>query len=362
MFNEFASQVWTPSDAAVVVSNNTDTSIDGSSKKIVWTAAANKYVTISFTAIDLSTWEEISFYVYIKDLLTESDIFRVTIDGNDYDFSRTEFNVGWNHVLVDCSNMGSISSIVITSLVANLTMFVDYFGYRKATYNIDVDVITALKNHLNLDYDVETTLSAAASAGDTEISLTSKNYINDSAVLELDDGAGTTEEVELLNREGELVSALSNSFSQGDTVRALCPIRSEDYDDLEPDPVCGITVYDVAVNKEDVLIVTKNRSKLKQYLGTLGILIYIDCKSKKKLLQMVREYNKKYGEGFEFLLDGEQVEIYMDNSIFNDGIIGTNPRMAYYYRLEPQPYLFINATPVDVDNITLTMDVQGANE
>jgi len=354
VFHEFTAQVWTPSDPSVVITNNTDWSIDGSSKKIVWTDGEDEYATISFTAADLSSWEEISLYISMRDQLVAGDIFSITVDGNEYNFTRSEFRSGsWRHLLIDCSGMGTVSTVVITSLVANLTLFVDYIGYRKVTYTCDVDIIEALKDHINLDYAVTTYLSADVSAGDDSLSVQSKSYINDDCILQIDDGYGTIETVEVIDRDLTLKDSITNGFTSGDEVTVLCPVRSEEYDDLEPDPICGIHVYDVDAEKERTVQLMKNSSKVKEYLGSLGILVYIDCSSKKKLLQMSREFNRKYGREFEFLLDGELVDIYLENAVFADEIIGNNPRMAYYYRLEPQPYLFVNT--VSMETITITV-------
>jgi len=358
VFSEFTTQTWIPSAISVVVANNTDTSIDGSCKSITWTEAIDEYVTIGFDEIDLSTYEEISFHIYVGDVLTEDDIFMVTIDSTEFSFTREELRMGrWNHILIDCSEMTTVSSIIITSLVEDLILFVDYIGYRRVTYNCDIDIIEALKAHINLDYDVSTTLSAAASAGDDSISLTSKAYITDTSTLEIDNGSGTIETVDLISINGELSEELVNSFASGVEVRCICPVRNEDNESLEPDPICGIMVYDINVDKDECIVQTKNRSKIKEYLGSLGILIYIDCSSKKKLMQMAREFNKKYGREFQFLLDGEQVDIYMDSSIFTEEVIGNNPRMAYYYQIEPQPYLLVNRVPIET--ITVTVESKG---
>jgi hypothetical protein len=104
-------------------------------------------------------------------------------------------------------------------------------------------------------------------------------------------------------------------------------------------------------------MLAKNGVKLKQYLGNLGILIYIDCNSKDKLFQLSREFNFKYGDEFQFLLDGEKVDIYLENSIFADNYIGNNPRMAYYYRLQPQPHLLVDFGYID--DLTLTVESEG---
>ena len=353
MFQELESQVWTPSSGDVVISNNTDTSIDGSSRKIVW-SASGETVTISFDSVTFSSYEEISFYIAVAEQIG-TDLFTVTIDGNTYTFSRDDlqFRGKWNHVLIDCTEIGATSSIVITSLVESLTIFIDYIGYRSASYDCDIDVIEALKDHINLDYDVSTTLSDDAEAGDNSISLNSTDYINDSTVLELDDGAGTIETVDLLSKDGDLSESLTNAFSSGDTVRAICPVRSAEYDNLESDPICGIVVYDYLVDKQDTVVMTKSGSKIKQYLGALGLCIYIDCTSQEKLLKMAREFNRKYGEEFTFLLDGERVDIYLDTSLYNDAMLGTNHRMAYYYKFEPQPYTYVNRAQITTFTVTV---------
>jgi hypothetical protein len=363
MFAELANQVWTNSATGVTVTNNTDTSIDGSSKRMVFTAVGAT-VTVSFDSIDLSDYEELSMHFYLRDTLYD-DIFTVTIGSNTYTFSRREFRRNlWNHILFDCSNyMTPVTSIVITSLVPDLTLFIDYIGYRRVTYNCDIDIITSLKAHINLDYDVSTTLTAAAAAGTYEVSLDRSgiaDYVTDHSVIEIDNGAGTTEIVTLIDKDGNLLEPLTNSFASGSTVEILCPVESEDYDDVQADPVCGIKVVDMKIDRQRTVMVAKNRSLVKEYLGALGIVIYIDCSSKKKLLQLSREYNKKYGKEFQFLLDGEQVEIYMESSVFTEDVIGNNPRVAYYYKLEPQPYMMVQSP--EMTSITLTVDSAASDD
>jgi len=363
MFAELANQVWTNSATGVTVTNNTDTSIDGSSKRMVFTAVGAT-VTVSFDSIDLSDYEELSLHLYLRDTLYEN-IFTVTIGSNVYTFTREEFiRNRWNHILFECSTFTTpVTSIVFANLVPDLTLFVDYIGYRRVTYNCDIDIINALKAHINLDYDVSTTLTNAASAGDTEVSLDRTgivDYITDHSVIEIDNGSGTTERVTLIDKDGNLLEPLENSFASGSVVEVLCPVESEDYDDVQADPICGIKVIDMKVDRQSTVMVAKNRSLIKEYLGALGVVIYIDCSSKKKLLQLAREYNRKYGKEFQFLLDGEQVEIYLDTSVFTEDVIGNNPRIAYYYNLEPQPYLIANDPRIEL--LTLSMGLATAGE
>jgi hypothetical protein len=354
MFNEFENQIWDTSSPQITITDNTDTSVDGESKKIVWIDGSDEEMSIAFDLVDLSNYEDISLYLYVRDTLEDGDIFKITIDSVDYIFNRNELRRNyWNHILFDCSVMGEVDEIKITSLIDNLILFIDYVGYRKVTYNMDVEIIKKIKNHIELDYNQQTTLSANVSSGSKNISLTSKAYITDTSVLKIDNGSGTIEEVELIDRNGSLKEPIINDFTSGNLVSIVCPVRGEDYDSVEPDPLCGVLVYDIDVDKQKTVVRHKGGTKIREYLGSLGILIYIDCSSKKKLHYMSRQFNREYGEEFQFLLDGEKVDIYLDNSIYNDGIIGSNPRMAYFYRLEPQPYLYTNTQKIDDLTINL---------
>ncbi|MCP4648812.1 MAG: hypothetical protein GY853_01850 [PVC group bacterium] len=344
MFDEFQNVAWTPSDAGLItIADNTDTSVSGACTSLVFASAANEYVDFTFTGVDLSQWQEVVLWLYMRDQLTADNVLRITIDGTNYDLSRADIvNAGkWKQILFDCTEMGTVYSIRFTSLVANLTLFVDYVGHRKVGYDMDVDVIKALKAHISLDYDVATTLSADVSAGATDISVDSIAYITDKSLIELEDASGNIEPTQIESREGTTLTmgvSVTGTYSEGDEVRITCPVRSEDFDELEPDPVCGINVYDRHADRTPDILQTENGPKYIEYLGSLGIIIYIDCSNKKKLLQLSREFDNKYGKGFVFLLDGDKVTIYLEDSVFSDSIIGNNPRMAYYYFVEPQPY------------------------
>lgn len=364
MFIEFANQAWeTDEGNNVSISNFTDYSIDGSCKAIYWAPidpVAEREVTFTFNSVTLSDYEEISLYIYCVriNISSNEELFQIDVGDQTLTFDINNMKARcWNHILIDCTKMTDpVTEMVFTNLCDTVMIFVDYAGYRKVGYDCDIDIINRLKSHINLDYDVETTLLADADTGDLsiEIDLSGINdYVTSTSVLELDDGAGTIETVELIDTSGSLKNAIVNTFVTGDTVRVICPVRSEDYDDVQPDPVCGISVYDIGVDKQLTTVPMISGDKIREYLGNLGVVIYIDCNSKKKLLQMSREYNKKYGKEFQFLLDGEQVEIYLDSSVFSDDVIGNNPRMAYYYRIEPQPYIV--ATDPEITSITMTI-------
>lgn len=360
MFSEFSNQTWTPSAVSVTVEDNTDTSIDGSCKKITWSTAINESVVLGFDSVDLSDYEEISLYIRFKDLICDGDFFRITIGTDDYDFSKNDLRRNmWNHILFDCHSLSDTSSITITSLVNDLVLMVDYVGYRKVTFDADLDVYMAFKNTISLDYDVSTTISSAVTAGDTSVMLASTAYVNDTSVLQLT-GGGVSEIIELNSKDGDLRTGLVNSYDVGSVVKVLCPVRGEDIDSVEPDPVCGVMIYDRIPNKELQIQKIVNGSKVKEYLGQLGVLVYIDCNSKKKLLQLCRQFDQLYGSEFQLMLDGELVELYMDTSLFADDAIGNNPRMAYYYILESQPYLYANKG--EITNLTLTYEGTDVSE
>ncbi len=344
MFVEFENQTWTPSDASVVASVNSDFSIDNNSRKIVWTEGINQTMTITFDSVLLSDYEEISFYLSQSSVITPGDLYTITVDGEDYSFTNMVHK--WNHILIDCSGIGATTTIVITSLIDDLTLFIDVLGYRRTSHNADIDVLQAVKNTISLSYGVSTTLSANAAVGATSISLNSTAYINNSSALELDDGAGTTEIVYLTNKQGALQSATVNAFSSGDTVTVLCPTVMDDYDNIEPDPICGVTVYDMQTGTDVITEHFENGAAKKVYTGSLGVCIYIDCSSKKKVLQLSREFQFKYGDCFRMLLDGEQVSVWLEESRFVDDLIGNNPRIAYYYEIEPQPYTVHKIVPI----------------
>jgi len=362
MFTEFANQTWGSVSQYVSISNFTDYSIDGSCKALYWANrdAEERDIVLTFDSIILSSYEEISLYIsYTVFTSSVEELFSITIDGQTFDFNTSNLkNRQWNHILIDCSKMvNAITAMTFTNIANDIALFVDYIGYRKVTYNCDMDIIERLKSHINLDYDVATTLLADADIGDTSIEIDYDgitDYVTSTSVLEIDDGAGTIETVELIDTSGTLKEPVVHEFVAGAEVRVICPVRSEDYDDVQPDPVLGIAIYDMDVDSRLTTVPMASGSKIKEYLGTLGVVIYIDCSSKKKLLQMSREYNKKYGKSFQFLLDGEQVEIYMDSSVFADDVIGNNPRMAYYYKIEPQPSLIAQ----DPQITTITMTVQ----
>jgi len=328
--------------AGVVVSEYTSTFVTGDScKRIEWTDAIDGTYTMAFDSIDLSEYEEISFYIFMGGMFPINPAFTISINGVEFPYGSMRQS-DWLHALIDCSDLGPTTSIAITSNVANLILMLDVFGYRKATYNKDIDLLQAFQTAIVLDYDVATVLAADAVVGDTSISFTSAPYIYDETTLLLNNGT-ESETVYLTSKSGELKEALQYNYTIGDVVKAICPTLLENYDDVQPDPVCGVMAFDKVTDKQWTETPMYGQYNTKLFTGALGIFVYIDCHSKKKLLQLSREYDFKFGERFEILLDGELVTVILDETNFLDNVIGNNPRMSYTYYVEPQPTLFRKA-------------------
>jgi hypothetical protein len=337
LFSEFANVDYTGSSGAVSVADNTDFVVSGTAKKITFSDALNEYVTVSFDEVDLSDYEEVVLYIYSSPLLTDADLFSITIGGTAYSFTAQNDRGQYQQLVWDCSTWGAVSSFVITSLVSDLVLFVNYIGYRKVEYSdLNYDTLTALQDAISLNYDVTTTLDTQAKAGDETIDLTDNTDIFDSTMLLITEGE-TTEYCQLVSRDGLLKTDIVNDFTTAAVVTAECLTKVETYDDVNIDPVCGIVITGWQPRKEDFWQMQVNATKLKRYLGKLTINIYIECSSKEKVLQLASEYEENYGDGFSFLLDGDRVEIYSTDTFFVDDEIGDKTRVVYEYTFQPQP-------------------------
>ncbi len=351
MFNEFSNQIWSVSPTGCVVSDNTDLSIDGSSKKIVFSEIGS-YAVSTFDSAEVGTYEEVSMQLYFPGVIDQGNIFTIEINGKVCPFekiARTSSGLnnglgnGWNHVLFDCTGWPAITSFKITSLISNLIIFIDVAGYRKVDYEtIDLDVTTAMKSAISLDYNVSTTLTENAKIGGNSVSLSSKAYVNNTSYIKITDGVNT-EYRQLQTKGGNFEDPLLHSYNKDlTTVSIICPVLSEDYDEIEPNPVCGIKIYDQNSEYEDVPVHMKDVStagvKLKRFLGDLKVIIYVECSAKKKFWGLCRQFDDKYGESFNILLDGEVVTMYTENVVYSDTTdLGNIPRKAWFYSINPQP-------------------------
>jgi len=342
---------YTRSSEAITVADNTDFVIDGTAKKITYTTAG-EYVTVSFDEVDLSDYEEVVLYVYTSPLLTDEDLFSITIGGTTYNFEAQNKRNRYQQLIFDCSTWGATSSFVITSLIGVLVLFINYIGYRKVEHETaNYDVLTALQDHISLDYDVATTLSIPLTAGDDEISLTSNTDIFDNTILKITEDS-TTEYLQLLSRDGILKTTALNDFTTSAVVSAVCQTKIETYSDINVDPVCGIVIAGWKAGKEDFWETQVNAVKLKRYLGVLTIVIYIECSSKEKALQLASEYEESYGDGFGFLLNGDRVEMYMTGNSFVNDNTGEKSKIIYEYEFQPSPFIIesrIAITNFDID-------------
>ena len=351
MFTEFENVEYTGSDGAIVIADNIDFVISGTAKKITFTTAA-EYVTVSFDEVDLSSYEELSLYVYTSPLLTDNELFSITIGGATYNFEAQNDRSQYQQLVFDCSTWGATSSFVITSLIGSLVLFINYIGYRLVEYtSVNYDVLTALQDHISLDYDVSTTLTIPLMVGDEEISLASNTDIFDNTTLKITEDS-TIEYLQLLSRDGVLKTDAENAFTTAAVVTAVCQTKIETYSDINVDPHCGIVITGWTAGKEDFWEAQVNAVKLKRYLGKLTIGIYIECSSKEKALQLASEYEESYGDGFGFLLNGDRVEMYMTDSAFIDNDTGEKCKVLYEYNFQPSPFTVesrIAITNFDID-------------
>ncbi len=356
MYQSLANQSWAVSGATVTTAANTDCSLSGSSRKISWTNGENATATLSFTSVTLSDWEELTMQLWLSPRLTwEDGILRITVDGEDLDIARPKGAPGWTHVLINCRSMGAVTSIVFKSLIPDLVVFVDVAGVRKqSNATMHRDVTDALENAISLSYGVSTTLSAAAAVGAQSISLTSSQYVFNTSQLRLTNG-GTTEVVQLMTRSGKLKTALTNAFPSGATVTVLCPTVREDADGIEPDPVVGVNLIDLATGEPGLVAVdTVAGSVLKKFLSAIVVQVYIDCTSKDKVLELSAEFQNSFGREFRLQLDGEFFDVYLESEEFIDRTeAGNNPRKSWMYRIDPQPATFEVYIPM---TSTITMN------
>lgn len=341
MFQELRNQIWSASDTdKVFIDDISHFTIDGDAKSVMFgLQSKNEWAEVAFDEIDFNDFEELVFHIYYQAKLGPPPVFKLTIGGKEYFFDKPSSSRDYSFIIIDASGLGKVSSMRITSLMESTVIFIDVLGARKTDYScMDTDLIHALKNHIALDYEVETSLEADVPVGAKQISLKSMAYIFDTTMLQLEEG-GIKENVALVDAVGHLRKPLENAFTASAIVRALCPTVTEEETERQYDPICGIAVYDMSTSKEDVMIYTKTGQKRKRFLGRLGIHIYIDCVSKQKVIQLTRQYQQKYGERFIFLLDGERIELRCESTIFIDNEIGNNPRKSFFYRCDPQPVL-----------------------
>ena len=346
MYSLFANLTYVESDnTKITIADNTDFSIDGSSKRIAFVDAEDEYVTVGFTEVDLTNYEELCFYGYTTPVLGTTPVIKVTIDGVDYELKqlnerRSSVNQKFFFLQFDCSEITTISSFRITCLRSDLILFFDMPLYRKAGLDtIDTDILTALQAHISLDYDQDTTISEAGVLGEKYITLADDSYINDTSKIIIDDGVNsqTVNIVGIDNLDIELEDALAYNFANATPVSVLCPVKAGKVSDVVNDPVCGIIISDKQLAKEDEYVkMESGQSKLKRFLGALEVLIYVEASSEKKALYLARQFEQAYGDAFQFLLDGELVEVYQIDSDYIGKEIGGLARSSYLYEIYPQ--------------------------
>jgi hypothetical protein len=350
MYTELANQTWAVSNALKVsIANNSDFKIKTASKKITF-SEVNSYAEMTFTSVNFALWEELCFYVYTTPQIpTGTDnLFRVTIGSKSWDFKALNKNDFFHFIQLHAADLGTQTKLRITSLQPSLTLFFDFPLYRlTSTADMDLDLLKAISDHLVITYGVTTTISADVAHGAKQIALTSNAYIYDNTRLRITQ-ALLTEEVTLQSRDGSLATALVNDYTAGATVEAICPIDYGKKSELVTDPVCGVVLVDRKPEKRFVSVkMDSGIYKRKKVLGAIDVQIYIEGTAEKKVMQMARAFEDKYGAEFQIILDGELVDCYLESSDWLGREIGGLARSAYKYTIQPQAITDEVGVPID---------------
>ena len=73
-----------------------------------------------------------------------------------------------------------------------------------------------------------------------------------------------------------------------------------------------------------------------------------------KLVYMARQFDNKYGDRFQILLDGVPQECYLEDVVFNETTdLGNLPRKAYFYSIDPSPVTVMRKK--EIDDLTITI-------
>lgn len=353
MYYNYSNKVWATSGIGVTISDNTDWSISGTSKKIKFTLSG-EYATLTFDAVDVTQFDEVTMQIYTSpNINSREDVLGITINGTEYLFD--EQKDAFHHVLFDTEGMNNLSQIRFTAKVDSLCIFVDLVGYRKVAFsNVITDVIEAIASAISIDYNVATTLAANITAGSKQITLASYNNIYNNARLLINNVEEVTIK-EITSGVGNLERSITGAYSIGDSVVVLCPVKYGAKKSIVYDPVCGVVLYDKPIaNRYVDKKMIQGYSKRKIYLNNLYIMVYLECSNEKKLYEISSQYEFNYGESFSFLLDGEKVFLNsVSSGEFLPDIIGNPPRVTYRYSFEPQPYLFAKRKVITTINLSM---------
>jgi hypothetical protein len=346
MFQEFSNQTFTPGDTEKVQVDEAHTgySVDGSSVRIEFGVdsgggavdGTNEYLDITFDTVDLSQYEEVSFYLSIDETAGDADLFKLELDGNEFLFKKPK-NSGFNFILVHSEAMGAVSAMRLTSLVENLTLFMDIIGCRTTgSENPDTDILAAAARNISLDYGTETLLADYALPGSRSISLESTEYIYARSALEISEGA-VTEQLVLDSLDGVLSRPLENSFSPDAVVKVLCPVVIGAGGHNRRDPVCTLSVSNIETQMKEFVVNLKNGVKQKRYMGSLLLEVAIESSSEMKLLQLAREFGRQYGDSMSVIVDGEILNMDLESEKLINSGNGILPRKSFYYKVDIQP-------------------------
>jgi hypothetical protein len=178
--------------------------------------------------------------------------------------------------------------------------------------------------------------------------------MRENTVLLIDDA----EEVTLNDSSGNLKQAIIGSYSSGDSVSIQVPVKWGKHKTIDNDPVCGIVLYDIDnLRREYVMqIMRQGYKKQKVFLHEIYLAIYLETHSEKKLFELIDQYEFNYGEQFNFILDGEQVElISINRGTLLINTLDAFPRMTYRYSFKPQPLTIKTRKQITTQTLTLEL-------
>jgi len=361
MFTPFGETYAVSNGALVTVTDNTDVSIDGTSKLVVFgvrstnTSGKDEFVDLNFSAIDISTDDEIIMYFFTGEDIEKDALFRVNIDGVDYDFGPA--TVGPLQIFkFNAEGITFLSQIKITCLVEFMEIFIDAVGHRQTTIaNQDNDLIEAFQSEVVVTSGVSSSLGAAGATLKT-IDITTKDYFEDGARVRIVEG-GTTEDAEIESIDlGTLRNTLVNTFTATATVTVLVPSRIDREDMLSNDPMVGILFLgessDIKIERTD--LISDGSRKKRRWTGERNVMVYLESGSETIHRRMVSEYRNTYGDQFQIFLDGQLVNVYSLGVPASSGKdAGGLMRTTWTYLVRPNPITISTATKKTVPTLTI---------
>ncbi len=361
MFTPFGETYAVSNGALVTVADNTDLSIDGTSKLVVFgdrstsTPAKDEFVDLDFGSINISARDEIVMHLFTGEDIEKKALFRVTIDGKDFDFGPAT-TVPMQIFKFNAIGITALTQIKITCLVDFLEIFIDAVGHRQTTTeDQDDDLIQAFEDEIVITPGISSVLGAAGATGKT-VDIATKDYFEDGSRIRLTEG-GTTEDAEIESEDqGTLRNALVNTFTDAATATLLASSRHDREDMLANDPMVGILFLgessDIKIDRTDKI--SDGTRKKRRWTGERNLMVYLESSSEKIHRRMVSEYRFTYGDEFQIFLDGQLVNVYSLGVPASSGKdAGGLMRTTWTYLVRPHPITIATADKDTTPTLTI---------